>query len=107
VHFNENSERRDERPCECGTPHGQAARILLNTTAGAGGGVNREYDLFEKFPDGSVLWRCCVAGLEAAIAKLKHEADLSPNEHFARHTPTNAIVARVNVFEPEPRGSGE
>lgn len=69
--------------------------------------MNREYDLFEKFPDGSVLWKGCVAGLEAAIAKLKQEAGLSPNEHFARHTPTNAIVARLNVSEAEPRGSGE
>ena len=69
--------------------------------------MNREYDLFEKFPDGCVLWKVCVAGLEAAIAKLKQEAPLSPNEHFARHTPTNAIVARLNASEPEPRGSSE
>ena len=69
--------------------------------------MNREYDLFEKFPDGSVLWRGCVAGLEHAITKLKQLAALSPNEHFARHTPTNAIVARVNVSEPEAPESSE
>ena len=66
--------------------------------------MNREYDLFEKFPDGSVLWKGCIAGLENAIAKLKHEASLSPNEHFARHSPTNAIVARLNVSEPKHQG---
>jgi hypothetical protein len=69
--------------------------------------VNREYDLFEKFPDGSVLWKGCVTGLEDAIAKLKYEAGLSSNEHFARHTPTNAIVVRLNVSEPETPESSE
>jgi hypothetical protein len=81
---------------------------LCYTLPGATGGrVNREYDLFEKFPDGSVLWKGCIAGLENAIAELKHEASLSPNEHFARHSPTNAIVARLNVSEPEAPESSE
>lgn len=71
----------------------------------AGSQVNRAYDLFEKFPDGSVLWKGCIAGLEEAIAKLKHEAGLSPNEHFVRHSPTNAIVARLNVSESDASGS--
>jgi len=59
--------------------------------------VDREYDLFEKFPDGSLVWREFVIGLESANARLKELANLSPNEHFAMHTPSNAIVARVNV----------
>jgi hypothetical protein len=62
--------------------------------------VDREYDLFEKFPDGSVMWRICVPGLEKALVKLKELASLSANEHFAIHTPTRAIVARINVVSP-------
>jgi hypothetical protein len=65
--------------------------------------VDREYDLFEKFPDGSILWRAFVPGLENAVAHLKKLGSLSPNEHFAMHTPTQAIVARVNT----PAGQGE
>jgi hypothetical protein len=64
--------------------------------------VNREYDLFEKFPDGSVLWRAYIPGLENAIAELKRLGTISSNEHFAIHTPTKAIVARVNVKAESP-----
>lgn len=67
--------------------------------------MNREYDLFEKFPDGSVLWRECVKGLEKAVSRLKDLAARSPYEHFAIHTPTKAVVARINVppsDQPDP-----
>jgi len=69
--------------------------------------VNRDYDLFEKFPDGSVLWKDTVTGIENAVARLKHLASLSPNEHFALHTSSNAIVGRVNGPEPNDKESGE
>ncbi|MGA8142714.1 MAG: hypothetical protein WB987_02365 [Candidatus Acidiferrales bacterium] len=69
--------------------------------------MDREYDLFERFSDGSVLWRVCVTGIENAIAKLKELAMLSSNEHFAIHTPTKAIVARINVpASDEPPAPG-
>jgi hypothetical protein len=38
-----------------------------------------------------------VPELENALVKLQELAKLSPNEHFAMHTPSKAIVARVNV----------
>ena len=90
-----------------GCPTDGPTRSLLNSTGAPGGRVDREYDIFEKFPDGYVLWKGCVAGLEDAIAKLKHQASLSPNEHFVRHTPTAAIVARLNVPEPDAPESSE
>jgi hypothetical protein len=59
--------------------------------------VNREYDIFEKLPDGSVRWRAFVSGLDDAKAKLSELGRVSANEHFAIHTPSKEIVARVNV----------
>jgi hypothetical protein len=67
--------------------------------------VNREYDIFEKLPDGSILWRGFVSGIENAIAKLKEMGSLSPNEHFAFHTPTKSVVARINIPKSESEES--
>jgi hypothetical protein len=64
--------------------------------------MDREYDLFEKLPDGSILWRTVIIGLENAIARLKKLGSLSPNEHFAIHTPSNTVIARVNEPESDP-----
>jgi len=33
--------------------------------------MRREYDLFEKFPDGSTLWRACVTGRYDAQRKIQ------------------------------------
>jgi hypothetical protein len=63
--------------------------------------MNREYDIFEKLTDGSVLWRGLVQGLEPARAKLNQLATSSQNEFFAMHTPTKDIVVRVNVSEED------
>ncbi|MGH9738785.1 MAG: hypothetical protein ACRD4X_09380 [Candidatus Acidiferrales bacterium] len=61
--------------------------------------MDREYDIFEKLPDGDLVWRAFVVGLESARAKLGQLASHSKNEFFAIHTPTKQIVARVNVNE--------
>jgi len=86
-------------------PYRRAIRDLLQTSRRIGGRVEREYDLFEKFPDGSLLWRACIKGLENAIAALKEFARHSSNEHFAIHTPSKAVVARINVPDTEPPSS--
>ncbi len=64
--------------------------------------MNREYDIFEKFFDGSVVWREFVRGLETARAKLGQLASSSKEEFFAIHTPTKEITVRVNVSEENP-----
>jgi hypothetical protein len=61
--------------------------------------MNREYDIFEKLPDGTVLWRDFIQGLEPARAKLDQLAKTSKNEFFAIHTPTKDVAARVNDTE--------
>jgi hypothetical protein len=45
--------------------------------------MNHEYDLFEKFPDGSSLWRACVPGLENARLQLRELAQESKNQFYA------------------------
>jgi hypothetical protein len=51
-----------------------------------------KYDLFEKFTDGSSLWRACVIGLEGAH---RHMSDLSlrsSNQFYAMHLVSGKIV---------------
>jgi hypothetical protein len=59
--------------------------------------VNREYDICERLPDGTDLWKDYVVGLEEARRKLQELAAQSKNEHYAIHSPTKDIAARVNV----------
>jgi hypothetical protein len=57
----------------------------------------REYDLFERFPDGSPIWRGRASGLNDAEAKLRNLASTTTNECFALYLPTKEIVLRVNA----------
>jgi hypothetical protein len=61
--------------------------------------VNRDYDIFEKLPGGSPVWREMVVGRDNARLKMQGHAKLSSNEFFAIHTPTQEIIARDNVTE--------
>jgi hypothetical protein len=45
--------------------------------------MRRNYDIFERFPDGSSLWHACVSGLFEAQRKLQEMAEHSKNEFFA------------------------
>jgi hypothetical protein len=58
--------------------------------------VNREYELFEKLPDGSPIWRGHVVGLQYAQLKLTEIAKATTNECFAMHLPTKEVVLRLN-----------
>ncbi len=42
-----------------------------------------DYDIFEKLPDGSSIWRVCVPGQYDAERKLQELAEHSVNEFFA------------------------
>lgn len=55
--------------------------------------MHREYDVFEKFPDGSHVWRAFVKGLIEARACVEELSQSSPNEFYAIHTPSKEIVA--------------
>jgi hypothetical protein len=51
------------------------------------------YDIFEKFPDGSTLWRACVHGRYAAQRKI-HE--------LAEHSENQIVAIEIPVKEPLP-----
>jgi hypothetical protein len=44
--------------------------------------MRRDYDVFEKFPDGSTLWRACVQGRFEAQRKMYELAEQSENKFF-------------------------
>lgn len=44
--------------------------------------MRRDFDVFEKFPDGSTLWRACVNGRYDAQRKMHELAEHSGNEFF-------------------------
>jgi len=56
--------------------------------------MNRNCDIFERLPDGAVIWRECFTGLEGAKTILDGLAGSSENEFHA--TPAMEIVARMN-----------
>jgi hypothetical protein len=58
--------------------------------------IDREYDIFEAYPNGDLLCRMCVPGLEKARLKLAELGKRSCNQFFATHTPAKEIVAQVN-----------
>ena len=55
--------------------------------------MNHEYDLFEKFPDGSSLWRACVIGLKGTRMHMVDLARRSPNQFYAMNVVNGKIVA--------------
>ena len=57
--------------------------------------MEREYEIFEEYADGSAVRRFVVHGLHDARVKLNQLADRSTSEFFAIHRPSKEIVARV------------
>lgn len=60
--------------------------------------MEREYDLFEQFPDGEPMWRGHAVGLLRARQELQALARATSNECFIVHLPTKEVVARLNVL---------
>jgi hypothetical protein len=63
--------------------------------------MDRQYDLFEKFPDGSMIWKGTIAGHTEAIRKLQELAADTTNECCVMHLPTKAVIASMNVSKSE------
>jgi hypothetical protein len=58
--------------------------------------MDREYDLFERMPDGSLRWRCFEKGLEEARQALLILNLETGNDCFAIDISTNEIVASTS-----------
>jgi hypothetical protein len=58
--------------------------------------MNRSYDVFEKLPDGTLMWRATINGHEEAIATLIALAGKNSNEFQVMHLATKALIATVN-----------
>ena len=65
--------------------------------------MQRNYDLFEVFPDGTVIWRAKVSGLPEVRQKLADLAATTANECCAIHLSTQDVVARMNVGGKRPK----
>lgn len=59
--------------------------------------MDRDYDLFERLPDGQIVWRAVLRGRDNATHKAQELAALSSNEFIAIHVPTREVIARMNV----------
>jgi hypothetical protein len=59
--------------------------------------VDREYDLFEIYPNGSLVWRAVVTGHEPAILKLRELSATTTNEVRVMDLTTNRVVATMNA----------
>jgi hypothetical protein len=62
--------------------------------------IPRDFDLFEKFSNGSSVWRTCASGQIDAQQKLQHLADHSENEFYSIDIETGELqpfkLARSN-----------
>jgi hypothetical protein len=55
--------------------------------------MHHKYDLFEKFPDGSSLWRACIVGLKGTRQHMYDLAKRSSNQFYAMHLVSGKIVS--------------
>lgn len=64
--------------------------------------MESEFDVFERFPDGGVIWRAVVSGLDNVRDRLVFFGSESSHEFFAMNVLTKQVVARVNAAPGEP-----
>jgi len=64
--------------------------------------MNRKYDIFEKFSDGSSLWRGCVSGLENTRIHLHEMNRHSRNEFYAIDIAFGKVIRLSSDADPMP-----
>jgi hypothetical protein len=57
--------------------------------------MRRDFDIFEKFSDGSTLWKACVRGRFDAQRKMNELAEQSENEFFMIDIQNNVLSPKV------------
>jgi hypothetical protein len=74
--------------------------------------MRREYDVFERFPDGSSIWRATVAGRYEAQQKMQELAEHSENAFFTidiqagEHVPFNSLGGYSRPFSKARAANG-
>jgi hypothetical protein len=63
--------------------------------------MDKEFDIFEKDQDGSMLWRSYSRGYPEAMLNLKEIASRTQNPVYAIHIETKETIAALNVPNPE------
>ena len=56
--------------------------------------MDSDYDIYEKLPDGKVIFRYSVAGRDKAIEKFEQIAAISANEVFVMQVDTQEVIVR-------------
>jgi hypothetical protein len=64
--------------------------------------MRHNYDIFEKFPDGSTLWRACVSGQFDAQRKVQELIEHSQNIFFAIDISAGEVLP-FNLIESNSR----
>lgn len=69
--------------------------------------MDRDYDLFQVLPDGTMLWRGTVAGHAAAMDKLEQLALSESCEFQLVHLPDKTVIATMNAPKADaPKAPG-
>jgi len=55
--------------------------------------MKHKYEIFEKFPDGSSLWRDSIPGFETTRLRLRELAQRSENQFYAINLTTGEVLA--------------
>ena len=68
--------------------------------------MRRDYDIFEKFPDGSSVWRGWACGKHATKRKIQDLAEHSTNDFFAIDIQAGELAA-VRPARNTPRAASK
>ena len=66
--------------------------------------MRRDFDIFERFPDGSCVWRACVSGQYEAQRKIQELAESSENEFFGIDIQTEEFLP-LNLKNDPTKGT--
>lgn len=61
--------------------------------------MNHKYDVFEKFPDGSSLWRGCVSGLQNTRLQLQELMQQSKHQFYAIDITAGKVICLNREFD--------
>jgi len=65
--------------------------------------VRHSFDIFEKFPDGSTLWRACVSGRYETHRKIQELTEHSKNDFYAINILVNQPI--TSTVKSVPRSA--